>query len=57
MAYLEPFRVGAKLPDMPAWIDPDAFVNVPLENTYQTAWEVCPADFRLLVECGRLPDE
>jgi len=57
VAYLEPFRVGEKMPDMPAWIDPDSFVEVPLERTYQSAWDVCPADYRYLVEHGRLPDE
>ena len=54
VAYLEPFRVGAAMPDMPAWIDPDSFVEVPLERTYQSAGAVCPADFRYLVEHGRL---
>ncbi len=57
VAYLEPFRVGAKMPDMPAWIDADSFVEVPLERTYQSAWDECPSDFRYLVEHGRLPDE
>jgi hypothetical protein len=57
VAYLEPFRVGSALLDMPAWIDPDSFVGVPLERAYQAAWEVCPPDFRHLVEHGRLPDE
>ena len=57
VAYLEPFRVGAVMRDMPAWIDPDFFVEVPLERTYQAAWDVCPPDFRYLVEHGKLPDE
>jgi hypothetical protein len=57
VAYLEPFSVGAVMPDMPAWIDADSFVPVPLERTYQAAWDVCPGDFRYLVEHGRLPDE
>jgi hypothetical protein len=57
VAYLEPFRVGAPMPDMPAWIDPDSYVPVPLERTYQAAWDVCPADYKFLVEHGRLPDE
>ncbi len=57
MAFLEPFRVGAIMRDMPAWIDPDVYVDVPLEQTYQSAWEVCPSDFRYLVEHGRLPEE
>ena len=57
VAYLEPLAVGAAMPDMPAWIDRDAFVDVPLESSYNAAWVTCPADFRTLVETGRLPDE
>jgi hypothetical protein len=57
VAYLEPFGVGAALTDMPAWIDPDEFVEVPLERAYRAAWDASPADFRHLVEHGRLPDE
>jgi Protein of unknown function (DUF4058) len=56
-AFIEPFRAGAELPDMPAWLDADLYVNVPLEPTYQAAWNVCPSDFRYLVEHGALPDE
>jgi len=56
-AYLEPYRVGAVLPDMPAWLDSDEYVDVPLERTYQAAWEASSADFRYLVEHGKLPDE
>jgi hypothetical protein len=56
-AFVEPLRVGAELPDMPAWLDTDLYVNVPLEPTYRAAWDVCPADFRHLVEHGTLPDE
>jgi hypothetical protein len=49
--------VGAELRDMPAWLDTDLYVNVPLEQTYRAAWDVCPADFRYLVEHGTPPDE
>lgn len=56
-AYLEPLRVGSALTDMPAWIDPDEFVEVPLEAAYRAAWASCPPDYRHLVEYGRLPDE
>jgi hypothetical protein len=56
-AFLEAVRVGAVIPDMPAFLDPDLFVNVPLESTYQQAWTVCPVDYRYLVEHGRLPDD
>jgi hypothetical protein len=56
-AFIEPLRVGAELPNMPAWLDIDLYVNVPLKSTYRAAWQVCPADFRQLVEQGVLPDE
>jgi hypothetical protein len=56
-AFIEPLAVGAELPDMPAWLDIDLFVNVPLESTYRAAWEVCPAEFRRFVEEGELADE
>ena len=56
-AFIEPLRVGAKLPDMPAWLDADLYVNVPLESTYSAAWNVCPSDFRHLVEHGVVAGE
>ncbi|MGL4550343.1 MAG: DUF4058 family protein [Gemmataceae bacterium] len=56
-ADLEPLAVGAAIPDMPAWIDSDSFVEVPLEPAYRAAWDASPADYRFLVEHGRLPDE
>ena len=34
-----------------------AYVNVPLEAAYRAAWDVCPSDFRYLIEHGTLPDE
>lgn len=57
VAFLEPYRAGAPMPDMPAWIDQDSYVPVPLERTDHAAWEVCPPGFRYLVEHGNLPDE
>jgi hypothetical protein len=56
-AYVEPVGVGDALPDMPAYIDADEYVGVPLEATYQAAWANCPADMRELVETGRLAGE
>lgn len=55
-AYVEPIGVGDTLPDMPAYLDGNGYVPVPLEATYQTAWKHCPADMRELVETGRLPE-
>jgi hypothetical protein len=57
-AYVEPVGVGGVLPDMPAYLDPDSYVPVPLEATYQTTWASCPDDMREAVERGGpLPDE
>jgi hypothetical protein len=55
-AYVEPVGFGNVLPDMPAYLDPDSWVPVPLEATYQTAWASCPEDMREAVE-GRAPPE
>jgi hypothetical protein len=56
-AYVEPVGVGDVQPDMPAYLDADSYVLVPLETTYQATWASCPADMRELVETGRLSDE
>jgi hypothetical protein len=57
-AYVEPVGVGGVLPDMPAYLDPDSYVPVPLEATYQTTWASCPDAMREAVERGGpLPDE
>lgn len=56
-AYVEWVGVGDPLPDMPAWLDHDGYVPVPLEAAYQAAWETCPADLREWVETGRVPGE
>ncbi|HEX7375733.1 MAG TPA: DUF4058 family protein [Pirellulales bacterium] len=37
-AFIEPVAVGNALPDMPLFLAPDTYVNVPLEETYQAAW-------------------
>jgi hypothetical protein len=56
-AFIEPLCVGALLPNMPVWLDTDLYVNLPLEQTYRTAWDVCASDFRHFVEHGTLQDE
>lgn len=55
-AYLEPIALGDKLPDMPLFVGQDKYVLVPLDATYQKAWEGCPEALRKAVETGRLPD-
>src|SRR5262249_26676305 len=56
-AYVEPIGAGDMLPDMPAYLDRSGYVPVPLEATYVAAWATCPADFRELVETGKLAGE
>lgn len=41
-AYIEPFAVGEPLPDMPLYLAPEAYIDVPLEATYQAAWANVP---------------
>jgi len=52
VAYVEPVGVRDALPDMPAYLDPDNYVPVPLEATYQATWASCPEDMREAVEGG-----
>jgi hypothetical protein len=49
-AYIEPVGVGDVLPDMPLFLEPDGYVNAPLESTYQTAFAVQPARWRNVLE-------
>jgi len=56
-AYVEPIGIGTTLPDMPAYLDLDEYVAVPLEASYLLAWANCPPDMRELVETGKLPGE
>ncbi len=54
-AYVEPIAVGDRLPDMPLFLDQDVYVAVPLEETYQTTWNVLPAELRRLLEPPNVP--
>jgi hypothetical protein len=56
-AYVEPVAVGDVMKDMPAYLDTDQYVPVPLEASYEAAWASCPADMRELVETGKLAGE
>ncbi|HET6576123.1 MAG TPA: DUF4058 family protein [Fimbriiglobus sp.] len=51
--YLEPIAVGDELPDMPLFLEPGQFVEVPLEATYTAAWETVPLRWRRVIA----PDE
>ena len=48
--YVEHLAVGAVLPDMPLFLRPDRYVNVPLEVTYQAAYGGMPGFWRQVLE-------
>lgn len=49
-AYVEPLAVGTELPDMPLFLDPGHYVNVPLEATYDAAYEGVPQRWQRVIE-------
>lgn len=49
-AYFEPFSVGDVLIDMPIFLTPDRYVNLPLEATYNEAWRGVPSRWRQVIE-------
>jgi hypothetical protein len=49
-AYVEPVAVGDPLPGMPLFLDPVAYVVMPLEATYQAAWGSVPRRWRQVLE-------
>ena len=51
--YVEHLAVGAPLPEMPLFLSPDRYVNVPLEATYQAAYRGVPAFWREVLEGRR----
>ncbi len=48
--YLEHIAVGDDLPQMPLFLSPGRYINVPLETTYQSACRSMPAFWRDVVE-------
>jgi hypothetical protein len=52
--YLEHRAVGAPLPEMPLFLHPERYINVPLESTYQEAFRGMPTFWRNVLE-GREP--
>jgi Protein of unknown function (DUF4058) len=49
-AFIEPVGIGDPLPEMPLFLEPERFVNVPLEATYQTAFAVQPERWKRVLE-------
>jgi hypothetical protein len=52
-AYVATLGVGEQLPEVPLFLTPDAYVNLPLEPTYQAAFRGMPAYWRGVVEGPR----
>ncbi len=48
-AFVDPMAVGATLPEMPLFLTPEVYVPLPLEATYQSAWEAVPSFYRELL--------
>lgn len=53
--YWEHVAVGTALPEMPLFLNPDRYVYVPLEATYQAAYRGMPAFWRNVLEGGQAP--
>lgn len=51
-AYFEPIAVGQSLPEMPLFLTPGRYINVPLEATYQAAWRGVPQRWKRVIEDG-----
>jgi hypothetical protein len=51
-AFLEPVAVGDPMPEMPLFLTPEIYVPVPLEPTYQAAWEAVPTYWRQVLLHG-----
>jgi hypothetical protein len=50
-SFVEPIAVGDALPAMPLFLWSDRYINVDLEQTYQSAWEVYPGPLKPKVFC------
>ncbi len=48
--YIEHLAAGDPLPQMPLFLRPDFYVNVPLEPTYQSAYDDMPAYWKAVLE-------
>ena len=49
-AYFEPIAVGQPIPEMPLFLTPEHYVNVPLQETYQATWRSVPQRWKRVIE-------
>lgn len=54
--YLEPLAVGESIPDMPVFLYPNMYIDVPLEATYMAAWEAVPNRWRKVIASPGNPE-
>lgn len=52
-AYVEPVAVGDTLPEMPRFLEPGRFLEIPLEDTYRSAWRAFPRRWKDVLESPR----
>ena len=53
--FVEVAGFGAPLPEAPLYLTPHEYVRVPLEATYQSAWEAVPSFWRNVLTVGAAP--
>ena len=51
--FIEPFGIGDPLPEMPLFLEPEHYLPLPLEVTYQSAFEHVPRRWRTELEHGK----
>jgi hypothetical protein len=49
-AFVEPVAIGDVLPDVALFINPELYVDVPLERTYQAAWAEVPLPWQQVLD-------
>jgi hypothetical protein len=49
-AYIEPAAVGDRLADMPLFLESEAYVQAPLEATYESTWSSLPKPLKKMLE-------
>jgi hypothetical protein len=49
-AFVEHLAIANPLPEMPLFLRPDRYINVPLDTTYQSAYRGVPAFWRAIIE-------
>ncbi len=54
-AYFEPFGQQGPLPTMPLFLTPDRYVNVPLDETYSSAWKGVPDRWKKVIDPDSSP--